>query len=134
MKTFDIYEFNYLSHGELSNVKVAGSEKVSYNYNEDNKLISANYANGDIIRYEYDDNGNVIALYHNSNAKPYVTYTYNSDAELIEKVNTDTGLKYVYGKNGQVSVYKTSDNTLVQSYTETKTEADEKREQKQKQR
>jgi len=125
-ENFDIYEFNYLSHGELSNVKVAGSEKVSYNYNEDNKLISANYANGDIIRYEYDDNGNVIALYHNSNAKPYVTYTYNSDAELIEKVNTDTGLKYVYGKNGQVSVYKTSDNTLVQSYTETKTEADEK--------
>ena len=57
--------------------------------------------------------------------KPYVTYTYNADNELTEKVNTDTGLKYVYGENGQVSVYKTADNSLVQSYTEQETEADE---------
>lgn len=44
---------------------------------------------------------------------------------MTEKVNTDTGLKYVYGENNKVDVYKTSDNTLVQSYTETKAEADE---------
>ena len=85
--------------------------------------MQENYANDDY--YTYNDNGDVTAQYHNSNAKPYVTYTYNDDGELTEKVNTDTKLKYVYGENDKVDVYKTSDNTLVHSYTETKTDADE---------
>ncbi len=122
---FDIYKFYYLNHGELYQVKVAGTTTVSYNYDNDFKLLSESYANDDTIRYTYNDNGDVTAQYHNSNAKPYVIYTYNEDNELTEKVNTDTGLKYVYGENNSVSVYKTSDNTLVQSYTETETEADE---------
>ena len=124
---FDIYKFYYLNHGELYQVKVANTTTVSYSYSTDGKhlLLSESYANDDMIRYTYNDNGNMIAQYHNSNARPYVTYTYNADNELTEKVNTDTGLKYVYGENNSVSVYKTSDNTLVQSYTKTETEADE---------
>lgn len=122
---FDIYKFYYLNHGELYQVKVAGVTTVSYNYDNDFKLLSETYANDDVIRYTYNDNGDVTAQYHNSNARPYVTYTYDEEGELTEKVNTDTGLKYVYGENNKVDVYKTSDNTLVQSYTETETEADE---------
>ena len=116
---------DYLNHGELYQVKVANVTTVTYSYDKDFHLLSESYANDDVIRYTFNDNGDVTAQYHNSNAKPYVTYTYNDDGELTEKVNTDTKLKYVYGENDKVDVYKTSDNTLVQSYTETKTEADE---------
>lgn len=124
---FDIYKFYYLNHGELYQVKIANTTTVSYSYSTDGKhlLLSENYANDEMIRYTYNDHGDVTAQYHNSNAKPYVTYTYNADNELTEKVNSDTGLKYVYGTDSKVDVYKTSDNTLVQSYTETETEADE---------
>lgn len=115
---FDIYKFYYLNHGELYQVKVANVTTVSYSYSTDGKhlLLSETYANDEVIRYTYNDNGDVTAQYHNSNAKPYVTYTYNADNELTEKVNTDTGLKYVYSGEYKVDVYKTSDNTLVQSY------------------
>ena len=122
---FDIYKFYYLNHGELYQVKVANVTTVSYSYDDNYNLTEERYANDDVVRYKYNANGDVVSQYHNSNAKPYVTYTYNADNELTEKVNTDTGLKYVYGENGQVSVYKTADNTLVQSYTEQETEADE---------
>ena len=97
---------------------------LSYNYDEDYNLTSEVYANGQSIRYEYDDNGNLIKQYHNDDTTPYVTYSYNTDNELTEKINTDTGLKYVYDGDN-VEVYKISDNTLVQYYTQTKTEADE---------
>ena len=119
---FDLYEFNYLPHGELSDVQVAGEEKVSYHYDESYNLLSSDYANEDKIRYEYNENGRVSALYHNNDETPYVTYTYNADSELAEKVNTDIGLKYVYGENNQVSIYKLSDNSLVQSYAQEETE------------
>ena len=122
---FDIYEFNYIPHGELESVKVSGKIKVSYSYDDDNKLLSENYANGDTVRYEYDDNGNLARQYHNDDTSPYVAYSYNTDNELIKKVNHDTGLKYIYGENNSVEVYRLSDDTLVQSYTESKTEADE---------
>lgn len=122
---FDIYEFNYIPHGELESVKVSGKTKVSYSYNDENKLLSESYANGDTVRYEYDDNGNLARQYHNDDTSPYVTYSYNTNNELTQKINSDTGLKYVYGENNSVSVYKISDNTLVQSYTESKTEANE---------
>ena len=127
---FDIYKFYYLNHGELYQVKVANVTTVSYSYGTKFQLLTEKYANDETIRYTYNDNGDVAAQYHNSNAKPYVTYTYNSDNELTEKINTDTGLKYVYGENGHVSIYKTADNTLVQTYTEEKTEADEETETK----
>lgn len=122
---FDIYEFNYIPHGELESVKVSGKTKVSYSYNDENKLLSESYANGDTVRYEYDDNGNLARQYHNDDTSPYVTYSYNTNNELTQKINSDTGLKYVYGENNSVSVYKISDNTLVQSYTEDVTEANE---------
>ena len=122
---FDIYEFNYIPHGELESVKISGKTKVSYSYNDENKLLSESYANGDTVRYEYDDNGNLARQYHNDDTSPYVTYSYNTNNELTQKINSDTGLKYVYGENNSVSVYKISDNTLVQSYTEDVTEANE---------
>lgn len=122
---FDIYKFYYLNHGELYQVKVANTVTVAYNYDNEFKLVSEAYANDEVIRYKYNENGDLTAQYHNSNAKPYVTYTYNDNGELTEKVNTDTGLKYVYGENNSVSVYKISDNSLISSYTATETEADE---------
>lgn len=122
---FDIYEFNYIPHGELESVKISGKTKVSYSYDDDNKLLSESYANGDTVHYEYDDNGNLARQYHNDDTSPYVTYSYNTDNELTKKVNHDTGLKYIYGENNSVSIYKLSDDTLVQSYTEDVTEADE---------
>ena len=77
------------------------------------------------VRYEYDDNGNLVRQYHNDDTSPYVTYSYNTNNELTQKINSDTGLKYVYGENNSVEVYRLSDDTLVQSYTEDVTEADE---------
>ena len=122
---FDIYEFNYIPHGELESVKISGKTKVSYSYNDDNKLLSESYANGDTVRYEYDDNGNLTAQYRNDSSKPYVAYSYNTDNELTKKVNYDSDLKYIYGDDNSVEVYRLSDDTLVQSYTEDVTEADE---------
>ena len=123
-ETFDIYEYDYNIKGNLTKVYVDGVNTLSYNYDEDYNLTSEVYANGQSIRYEYDDNGNLIKQYHNDDTTPYVTYSYNTDNELTEKINTDTGLKYVYDGDN-VEVYKISDNTLVQYYTQTKTEADE---------
>ena len=53
-----------------------------------------------------------------NDTQPYVTYSCDSDGELTQKVNTDAGLKYVYGTDSEVSVYRLSDNTLIQSYKE----------------
>lgn len=122
---FDIYKFYYLNHGETYQVKVAGVTTVSYGYDSKYNLVQETYANDDTIRYEYDEENRVTAQYKNNNSKPYITYTYNEDGELAEKINTDNGLKYIYGENGHVSIYKLIDNTLVQSYTEKVTEADE---------
>ena len=124
-ETFDIYEYNYNTKGDLTKVFVDGVNTLTYNYDEDYNLTSEVYANGQSIRYEYDDNGNLVSQYHNNDASSYVTYTYNEDNELTQKINTDTGLKTVYSENNSVSVYKISDNTLVQSYTESVTEADD---------
>lgn len=124
-ESFDIYKYEYNIKGNITKVYVDGVNTLTYNYDENYNLISEIYANGQSIRYEYDDNSNLIKQYHNNDTSPYVTYSYNTNNELTQKINTDTGLKYVYGENNSVSVYKTSDNTLVQSYTETATEADE---------
>ena len=124
-ETFDIYEYNYNTKGDLTKVFVDGVNTLTYNYDEDYNLTSEVYANGQSIRYEYDDNGNLVSQYHNNDASSYVTYTYNEDNELTQKINTDTGLKTVYSENNSVSVYKISDNTLVQSYSESVTEADD---------
>ncbi|MDE6020662.1 MAG: DNRLRE domain-containing protein, partial [Ruminococcus sp.] len=89
-EVFDIYDFSYLNHGELYQIKVANAITAMYNYDNEFKLISETYANNQSIRYKYNENGAVTAQYQISNAKPYVTYTYNADGELTEKVNTDT--------------------------------------------
>lgn len=124
-ESFDIYEYDYNIKGNLTKVFVDDVNTLTYNYDEDYNLTSEVYANGQSIRYEYDDNNNLVKQYHNNDTSPYVTYSYNTDNELTQKVNTDTGLKYVYDENNSISVYKLSDNTLVQSYTESVTEADE---------
>lgn len=125
-ETFDIYKYNYNIKGNLTKVYVDGVNTLSYNYDENYNLTSEVYANGQSIRYEYDDSNNLVRQYHNDETSPYVVYSYNTDNELTQKINSDTGLKTVYGENNSVSVYKTSDNTLVQSYTENVTKADEK--------
>ena len=124
-EAFDIYKYDYNVKGNLTNVYIDSVNTLSYNYDEDYNLTLEVYANGQSIRYEYDDNNNLVKQYHNNDESAYVIYSYNADNELIQKVNTDTDSKYVYGENGQVSIYKLSDDTLVQSYTESKTEADE---------
>ena len=124
-ETFDIYEYDYNIKGNLTKVYVDGVNTLSYNYDEDYNLTSEVYANGQSIRYRYDDNNNLVSQYHNNDTSAYVTFSYNTDNELTQKVNADTGLKYVYGENNSVEVYRLSDDTLVQSYTEDVTEADE---------
>ena len=124
-EAFDIYKYNYNVKGSLTDVFISGVNTVSYDYDDNNNLTLEAYANGDSIRYEYDENNNLVKQYHNEATAPYVTYSYNADDELTQKVNTDTGLKYVYGENNKVEVYKLADNSLVQSYTENVTEADE---------
>jgi RHS repeat-associated protein len=124
---FDIYKFCYNVKGLTTKVYISGTNTVSYNYDEDYNLTSTEYANGQTERYEYDTDGNLKYQYHNSSSTPFVTYTYNTDGELTEKVNTETGLRYEY--DGEtVEVYKTSNNTLVHSYSEQVTEADEENE------
>ena len=124
-ETFDIYKYDYNINGNLTKVYVDGVNTLSYNYDEDYYLTSEVYANGQSIRYRYDDNNNLVSQYHNNDTSAYVTFSYNTDNELTQKVNADTGLKYVYGENNSVEVYRLSDDTLVQSYTEDVTEADE---------
>ncbi|MCD7871838.1 MAG: hypothetical protein LUG21_00690 [Clostridiales bacterium] len=124
-ESFDIYEYQYNVKGNLTKVFIDGINTLSYNYDEEYNLTSEVYANGQSIRYEYDDNNNLVRQYHNNDTSPYVIYSYNTDNELTQKINSDTGLKFVYGENDSVSVYKISDNTLVQLYTEDVTEADE---------
>ena len=124
-ESFDIYEYDYNIKGNLTKVFIDDVNTLTYNYDEDYNLTSEVYANGQSIRYEYDDNNNLVKQYHNNDTSPYITYSYNTNNELTQKINTDTGLKYVYGENNSISVYKLSDNTLVQSYTESVTDADE---------
>lgn len=121
---FDIYEYDYNVKGNLTKVYIDGVNTLSYNYDEDYNLTSEVYANGQSIRYEYDEDGNLEYQYHNNDTTPYVSYSYNSDNELTLKVNTDTGLRYEYDGNN-VEVYRLSDNTLVQSYSENIIEEDE---------
>lgn len=123
-ESFDIYKYDYNVKGNLTKVFIDGVNTLSYNYDEDYNLTSEVYANGQSIRYEYDDNNNLVRQFHNDDTSAYVTYSYNEDNELTQKVNTDTGLRHQYdGEN--VEVYRISDDTLVQSYSETVTEADE---------
>ena len=124
-EAYDIYKYDYNIKGNLIKAYVDGINTLSYNYDENYNLISEVYANGQSIRYEYDDSDNIIKQYHDDNTSPYVTYSYNTDNELIKKVNYDSDLKYIYGDDNSVEVYRLSDNTLVQSYTEDVTEADE---------
>ena len=126
---FDIYKFCYNVKGLTTQVYISGNNTVSYNYDDqhDYRLTSTVYANGQTERYEYDNDGNLEYQYHNNSNTPYLTYTYDEDGKLTEKVNTDTGLRYEYDGD-DVSVYKTSNNTLIHSYAEEVTEADEENE------
>ena len=124
-ESFDIYEFNYTDDGNPLNVKIGGAETISYTYDDSSNLVSENYANGSKIRYEYNDDGYVTAQYRDNSTSPYVTFAYSTEGELTQKINYDSDLKYTYGENGSFEAYRMSDNTLVQSYSETVTEADE---------
>ena len=126
---FDIYKFCYNEKGLTTEVYVDDVNTIKYNYdNQHNyRLTSTEYANGQTERYDYDKDGHLKYQYHNNSNTPYLTYSYDDDGELEEKVNTDTGLRYEYDGN-DVSVYKTSNNTLIHSYSEEVTEADEENE------
>ena len=122
---FDIYKFCYNTKGLTTNVYIDNVNTVNYNYDEDDTtLLSTEYANGQKERFAYNNAGLLQYQYHNNDSTPYLTYTYNNDGELTEKTNSDTGLRYVYSGDN-VSVYKTSNNTLIHSYTEQITEANE---------
>ncbi len=114
----DIYEYNYNIKGGLTKVYVNGINTISYNYNNTYKLTSEVYANGQSIRYQYDNKGNLLRQYHNNSLTPYIAYSYNSNNELIKKINYDNGLRYEYDGE-DLSVYQISDNTLIQSYSKT---------------
>ncbi len=100
-----------------------GVQKVLYGYeNATNLLQTVTYANDDVINYYYDSDKNLISEKRNNNNAAYVTYSYNSDNELTEKVNYDTGLRYTYSDNDSVTVTKLSDDSVVQTYTQTSNE------------
>ena len=122
-ENFDIYQFNYYDHGELMTVTVAGEAKVLYLYNTKHNLTYELYANGQSIQYKYDDDGNLTGQYKNNSTTPYITYTYDTASELVEKTEVDAGLRYEYGSDGSVSVYRTDDETLLYSYTESVSES-----------
>lgn len=123
---FDIYKFYYRDHGELIKVKVNDVDKVTYDYDDDTHLLqSVTYANGTTIYYTYDNNRNLVSQRKNSESVPFVRYVYNDDGELVEKVNEDTGFRYVYGENDTVTVYHLLDNTVLQTYATTSSEDDE---------
>ena len=90
-ETLDIYKYDYNINGNLTKVYVDGVNTLSYNYDEDYNLTSEVYANGQSIRYRYDDNNNLVSQYHNNDTSAYVTFSYNTDNELTQKVNADTG-------------------------------------------
>ena len=123
-ESFDIYKYDYNIKGNLTKVYIDGINTLTYNYDESYNLTSEVYANGQSIRYEYDDNNNLVRQFHNDDTSAYVTYSYNSDNELTQKINTDTGLRYEYDGD-DVEVFRIADDTLVQSYSQVVTEADE---------
>lgn len=123
-ESFDIYKYDYNIKGNLTKVYVDGVNTLTYNYDESYNLTSEVYANGQSIRYEYDDINNLVRQFHNDDTSAYVTYSYNSDNELTQKINTDTGLRYEYDGDN-VEVFRIADDTLVQSYSQVVTEADE---------
>lgn len=127
-KSYDIYEFNYTLTGELESVKIAGNTTISYVHDEYDNLVEEKYANGNTIRYEYNEDGYVTAEYRNNNTSPFVTFTYDEENELIQKINYDSDLKYIYGDNNDVDIYRLSDNALIQSYQEVVSENEENQE------
>jgi RHS repeat-associated protein len=125
-ESFDIYEFDYNKKGMQTAVKIDSVTTVTNTYDNQNEgvnLLSTIYANGDSIQYDYDNDGNLSHQYHNNSSTPYLTYIYD-DGDLEQKINTDTGLKYVYDGEAY-EVRKISDNTLVYSYSATEIEEDE---------
>lgn len=125
-ESYDIYEFDYTLTGELESIKVAGNTAISYVHDDYDNLLEEKYANGDTIRYEYNEDGYVTAEYRNNSVSPFVTFTYDEENELIQKINFDSDLKYVYSDSNNVDIYRLSDNVLVQSYQETVTETEAK--------
>ena len=124
-ESFDIYEFDYNKKGMQTAVKIDSVTTVTNTYDNQNEgvnLLSTVYANGDSIQYDYDNDGNLSHQYHNNSSTPYLTYIYD-DGDLEQKINTDTGLKYVYDGEAY-EVRKISDNTLVYSYSATDIEED----------
>ncbi len=124
---FDIYHFYYTDHGEIKKAEINGVTAVAYTYDENNNhvLTSETYANGDVIRYTYNEDWEVLGQYENGEAVASVSYTYDEETgNLKQKKDNNTGLKYVYGDNSQVQVYRTSDNTLLYSYEEQEQSAD----------
>lgn len=123
-ETFDIYQFNYYDHGELGAVFVAGEIKALYLYDKNYNLTNEAYTNGQSIQYKYDADGNLTGQYKNNSKTPYITYSYDSAGELVEKTEVDTGLRYEYGSDDSVSVYRIEDDTLVYSYVEESSDDD----------
>lgn len=132
-KHFDIYDYFYLPNGNCDKIAVAGETVVDYRYQVDVPEITLKkgeylnqvvYRNGAKKTYKYSAQGSLLAEYSKSDTEPSVEYTYSKAGELTQKLNTDLGLKYIYSDN-QVKVYRIFDDTLVQSYAQTETEADE---------
>lgn len=126
IKEFDLYKYHYSNHGELQKITVGSTDAISYSYDDKFNPTVVSFANGYVNRYEYDYNKNVIAQYHNSETTPYVTYTYDKENQLTEKTNSDIGLRTAY-KNNEIRVTKTSDDSLIQLYKKTTTEADKQK-------
>lgn len=139
IEEFDIYTYYYLPHGEVSRVEADGELVVRYEYNSKYEVTleahseppqqsgGGDYSgegsepprNQDII-YTYNSAGQLVSQTRASELTPYLTYTY-TDGELSEKLNLDSGLRYVY-TDDTIYVYKDSTNELLYYYENTSEE------------
>lgn len=131
-KHFDIYDYWYLTNGNVDKIDVNGETKVQYQYNlsipEIDKYSTFNkisYSNGTSETYQYSkSSGNLLAQYQNDETEPYIEYSYNKNGEVQYKEDYKSNRKTVYGING-ISVYDLTDNTLLMNYNQAVTEANE---------
>ena len=140
-EAFDIYEYYYLPHGEIDFVKASGQVIVFYEYDNNYNLIKETHPDNDtpytstggysgpgsstaeiivktqeIIHYQYDNDNNLVSQRRDDESSPYITYTY-TNGKLSQKVNNDTGLRYVYltnSLNDVMGISDTSGTVLVQ--------------------
>ena len=107
------YNFNYNSHGQVTQMRVGTRELAAYTYNADLSLQHRLYANRHRVDYGYDNLGRVRTITHrngtaaNSPVHTVFTYTYTGDGQLHSVHDSSTGrlVEYTYDSLGRLVTY-----------------------------